>query len=222
MINNNLFKRVYVWSGALRIYHWAFALSIITLILTGLYIHEPWMTSLLGEYKPSYVMLTMRYLHFVAAYFFIAAILIRFYLFFFGNKYEKPTDYLPINSKNLRLLKEDIKFKLYLTDHCEEKLGHVILAGITYFLVFIAGLVMIISGLYMLYPEVSVFKKLGHLFFGTQQTARNIHYLLFYFFSLFVIIHLYILVWTELRTHESIISSIFSGYKFAKVDKKED
>ena len=34
------------WSILLRLYHWAFALSIVTLCITGFYINSPWTNSM--------------------------------------------------------------------------------------------------------------------------------------------------------------------------------
>ncbi len=212
------YKKVKVWSWTLRISHWSFALSILILILSGLYIHEPLPTWI--EYRPSYFMLTMRYLHFTAAFFFMASVILRIYLLFFGNKYEKPTSFLPINRANWETLRQELKFKFYLTDHLEHRLGHTILAGITYFLILLASLLMIFSGLYMLYPESGVIKALAKFFFGTQQLARTWHYIFLYFFVLFVLIHLYILIWTELRLKEPLVSSMFSGYKIAEKKRR--
>ena len=222
-VEPKLYKRVFVWSWALRLFHWTFAFSITTLILTGLYIHDPQVTTTWSEFRPSYLIATMRYLHFIAGYFFIAAVILRVYLLFFGNKYERLRDFLPINRENIQSLKKGLKFYLYLTDEHEYRAGHTVLAGITYFFVFLAAIVMILSGLYILYSEMSIIKKIGTFFFGTVQMARLVHYLLMWFFILFILIHLYIAIWNDLKSPEGLISSIFSGSKFLpdNVIKKE-
>jgi len=77
-----IYEKHYVWSVLLRLYHWSFAGSIVTLVITGLYINAPWSgTSLEGT--GLYPMLTMRNIHGLAGYLFAAAILVRLFLFFF-------------------------------------------------------------------------------------------------------------------------------------------
>jgi len=164
---------------------------------------------------------TIRFLHFTAAYFFIAAIILRIYLFFFGNTYEKGKDFLPINKENLSNLKEALKYYFYLSDYHALRAGHNVLAGTTYFLIFLCALVLIFSGLYLLYPETQFFKTLGKALLGTQQKARFIHFLCFPIFILFVLIHIYVLIRNEIKSPEGLISSIFSGWKFLP-EKKRD
>jgi len=221
-IEPRFYKRVFVWSGPLRLFHWVFAISIAVLILTGLYINNP-ITKTSSEFRPSFLMAMIRYFHFVAAYFFISAFILRVYLLFFGNKYERITDFLPINRENALSFWQTLKFYLYLTDEHELRVGHTILAGVIYTLLFLASLVMILTGLYLLYPEVGIIKKLGGMLFGTQQTARFIHYFLHWAFTFFILVHLYVAIWHELRAPEAIISGIFSGTKFlpAEVVEKE-
>ncbi len=206
------YKRVYVWSVLLRIYHWVFALSIFTLVVTGLYIDWPWTNSWMeGSY--SFVMAWVRYIHFVAGMLFIMAVLTRVYLWFFGNKHEKLWDFLPITPKKIM---QSIKVALYygyLADSHDHFEGHNPLAGSSYFMTIILAIVQLITGLYLLFPESAFFAYLGH-FFGTQQTARFIHFLLTWYFILFAVIHIYIVVWNDARSPEGLISSIFSGYKF--------
>lgn len=218
----NLYKKTFIWSWLLRLFHWTFVFSIATLILTGLYINSP-----LGitqvEVNPSFLMVTMRYLHFMAAYTFIASFLIRLYLLFFGNKYERFSDFLPVSKKNLQSLVKTIKFYLYLSRDYEHKHGHNVLAGTVYFIIFLLSLFMIFSGLFMLYPENSFITSMGSFIFGTVQMARFVHFLLSWIFILFILFHIYILVWNDIKFLEGLISSIFTGYKFFPTKEiKED
>jgi Ni/Fe-hydrogenase 1 B-type cytochrome subunit len=101
--------------------------------------------------------------------------------------------------------------------------GHTVLAGVMYTIIFFSALIMILTGLYLLYPDVSIIKKLGDFFFGTVQMARFIHYLFHWIFSFFVLVHLYIAIWNDFKAPEAIISGAFSGSKFlpAEVVEKE-
>ncbi|MFN3921468.1 MAG: Ni/Fe-hydrogenase, b-type cytochrome subunit [Caldimicrobium sp.] len=220
-VEARLYKRVFVWSWALRLFHWVFALSTVTLIFTGLYIHNPPVTTTWAEFRPSFLMATLRYYHFVAAYFFMAALLLRFYLLFFGNKYERAWDFLPLNKENIKSLWRSLKFYLYLTEEHEWRVGHTVLAGVMYSIIFLSAIIMTFTGLYLLYPDVIIIKKLGSILFGTPQLARFIHYLFHWIFSAFALAHIYIAIWNDFKAPEAIISGAFSGSKFLPADVVE-
>jgi len=220
-VEPRLYKRVFVWSWALRLFHWTFAFATAALILTGLYIHNPPITTTWAEFRPSFLMATLRYYHFIAAYFFMAAVLLRIYLLFFGNKYERAKDFLPVNKENIQSLWKSLKFYLYITDEHEWRVGHTVLAGVMYSIIFLSALIMILTGLYLLYPDVSVIKKLGSALFGTVQMARFFHYLFHWIFIFFVLVHIYIAIWNDFKAPEAIISGAFSGSKFLPADVVE-
>ena len=217
-----LYKRVFVWSGLLRLFHWTFAISTVILIFTGTYIHYPPITTKWAEFKPQYLMATLRYWHFAAGFCFISAIFLRIYLLFFGNKYERLTDFIPISRKNWKSLYQSLKFYLYLTREHEWRMGHTVLAGTIYFILFLCAIVMGLTGVYLLYPEVDFVSHVGGLLFGTPQTARFVHYLLNWAFLFFIMVHFYIAVWNDFEAPEAIISGAVSGSKFMPAGKTED
>ena len=55
------------WSILLRLYHWAFALSIIALCITGFYINGPW-SSTIKEGSAGFPMAWMRFVHLVLSF----------------------------------------------------------------------------------------------------------------------------------------------------------
>ncbi len=153
-------KNIHCWSILLRLFHWMFALSIVFLVVTGFYINNPWTNTLL-EGSASFPMAIMRYIHFIAAYVLSSAVLIRLFLYIFGNAQERIWDILPITRRNLNNLKMTLLQYSYISDKHDERLGHNILAGLAYLITFIAALLMIASGFYMLFPEVPFWEKWG-------------------------------------------------------------
>ncbi len=213
-----LYRRVKIWSVLLRIFHWTFALSILVLFVTGYYIHNPFA---LGPWEGSptnFLMAKVRYVHFLAGYFFIAALLLRFYLLIFGNRYERFTDFIFLRPRNIPRLFHTIKAYLYLGKH-ESYGGHNPLAGTIYLLVLLMSVAMALSGLYMLYPEGGLWASAGFSIFKTQQMARLFHYFLFWIYLVFVMLHLYLVVWNDIFGDEGLISGIFSGRKFLPAKK---
>lgn len=205
-----------VWGILLRLYHWSLAISIIFLVVTGFYIGDPWTNTKL-LHTGSFPMGEMRYYHFLAGYLFTAAVLLRIFLWFFGNKNEVVWDFLPITSRNIGNLVRTVLRYLYISDSHGEKLGHNAFAGIFYLITIIAGILQLVGGFYLLYPESAFWQGFGGAFYASQQNARFIHHLLMWYFIIFAFIHIYIVVWNDITSPEGLISSIFNGKKFKHI-----
>lgn len=207
------YEKQYCWSVLLRLFHWMFALSIIMLVTTGFYINGPW-TNTMIEGSASWPMATMRYMHFIAGYVFAAAVIIRTFLYIFGNAQERIWDILPITPRNIKNLFKTFLLYSYISDEHDPRLGHNVLAGLAYLITFVASLFMIVSGFYMLFPEAAAWEGWGLAIFGSQQWSRYVHHLLMWWFMIFAIIHIYLCVWNDVKEPEGLISSIFTGDKF--------
>ncbi len=207
------YEKHYCWSILLRLFHWMFALSIVFLVVTGFYINTPW-TNTMIEGSASFPMATMRYIHFIAAYTFSAAVAIRLFLYIFGNAQERVLDILPVTGRNINNLFMTLLQYSYISDKHDSRLGHNILAGLTYLFTFFAAIFMIVSGFYMLFPEASFWAGWGVMIFGSQQFARYIHHILMWWFMIFAGIHIYLVIWNDLKAPEGLVSSIFTGVKF--------
>lgn len=209
------------WSVLLRLYHWAFALSIVALCITGFYINSPW-TSSLNEGSASWPMAYMRFVHFIAGYVFTAAVLTRIFLYLFGNKQERILEHLPVTPRNVKsFFNTVLRYSYIKDDHDEDRLGHNVAAGFTYVITIILAVFQLISGFYMLYPELALWngwlwEGLGVTIFGSQQSARFIHHLIMWWFLYFVLVHIYLVIWNDLKHNEGLISSIFTGVKFIR------
>ena len=116
------YEKHHCWSVLLRLFHWMFALSIVFLVTTGFYINNPW-TNTMIEGSASFPMATMRYIHFIAAYVLTSAVLIRLFLYIFGNAQERIWDILPITKRNLNNLKMTLLQYSYISDEHDERLG---------------------------------------------------------------------------------------------------
>ena len=206
-----------VWSVLLRLFHWALVLSIITLVVTGFYINNPWTNTTL-EGNVSFPMATMRYIHFMAGYLFSAAIAVRIFLLLFGNKQERIWDFLPVTPGNIKSLATTIGYHSYLSDKHDSRLGHNVMAGTVYIVTIVAAVFQLMSGFYMLYPEAGFWQTLGGGIFNSQQEGRFLHHLLMWYFILFAFTHVYMVVWNDIKSPEGLISSMFTGKKFKHTD----
>lgn len=210
------FEKTYVWGILLRLFHWSLVISMIFLVVTGLYIGDPW-TNTLQLHTGEFPMGDMRYYHFLAGYLFTAAILLRIYLLIFGNKHERIWDFLPITPEKIASLFRTIGRYLYIYSSPKRKLGHNVLAGTVYTITIVAAVFQIIGGFFLLFPEAGFWQNLGGAIYGTQQCARFIHHLLMWYFIVFAFIHLYIIVWDEFRLPQGLVSSIIRGTKFKRI-----
>ncbi len=206
-----------VWSLLLRLFHWSLVLSIIALVTTGFYINTPWTNTTLHG-STEWPMATMRYIHFVAGYLFAAAIMVRIYLYFFGNRQERVWDILPFTARNIKSFVTTLGYYSYVSDKHDGRLGHNVMAGLTYVVTVIAAIFMLISGFYMLYPEVGFWQGFGNTIFGTLQQARYVHHLLMWYFILFAFAHVYMVIWNDVKSPEGLVSSMFNGKKFKHKD----
>lgn len=203
-----------VWSVLLRLFHWSLVLSIVALAVTGFYINTPWTNTTL-EGSVSFPMATMRYIHFLAGYLFTAAVLVRIFLYFFGNRHERIWDILPVTPRNLKSLITTLGYYSYISDSHDERLGHNVLAGIVYIVTIVAAVFQLSSGFYMLYPEAGFWQSTGGWLFNSQQEGRFLHHLLMWYFILFAFTHVYMVIWNDLKSPEGLVSSIFTGKKFS-------
>jgi len=204
------------WSILLRLYHWAFSLSIATLCLTGFYINGPW-TNSLSESGLAWPMAQTLYIHYVAGYVFTSAVLVRIFLYLFGNKQERILEHLPVTPRNIKsFFNTLLRYSYIKGGHDSDRVGHNVLAGLTYVITIITAVFQLISGFYLLYPESAIWQGYGLAIFGSLQSARYIHHLLMWWFMIFAFVHVYLIVWNDLREPEGLISSMFTGVKFTR------
>ena len=78
---------VYVWELPVRIVHWVIVLALVVLSITGYELHHPFLSGAGGPGDPGFTIGTMRFIHEATAFVFIAAVLVRVYWAFVGNRY---------------------------------------------------------------------------------------------------------------------------------------
>ncbi len=208
-------KRVYAWEFPVRFTHWINVLCIILLSVTGLYIGKPFVHAVSSK---EYIMGWMRYLHFLAAYTFLMSMIIRLYWAFLGNRYASWRVWFPFTSKQWSDLIDAVKFYLFISKKPPYAVGHTALAGLTYLFVFALFIFQIVSGfaLYSVTHDGAIWTVLGGWLTGIMylQTIRLLHHLTMYLIFAFVIAHVYIGWYLDLKERNGLMGSIFGGYKF--------
>lgn len=213
--------RIYVWQIPVRVTHWLTFGSIVVLSVTGGYIAEPFLVSPGGP-----IMATVRFLHMVAAFLFLASGLLRTYWLFAGNRWARWTAFVPVTLAQRRELIRQIGWYAFLRREAPRVLGHNGLAAGTYLVVFFLFAIQTVTGFALAgahgtQPWATLFGWVPGLL-GGLQGVRLIHHLLMWAILAFMIHHVYSALLVDHWERNGLMSSIFSGYKFVSPREVEE
>jgi Ni/Fe-hydrogenase 1 B-type cytochrome subunit len=215
------YRRVYVWEMPVRLYHWLNAASVAVLIVTGYMIGRPVSIGSSAEAYQQYWFGTVRFTHFVAAFVFFFNFMFRIYWGFAGNRYAKWTNFIPTKPAQLKEM-----FDIFRVDILQTKLrgsisiGHNALAGLIYFLSFLAFLFQSLTGFAMYSAMSNSF--FPHLFawitpiMGGDFGLRMWHHAFMWFFILFALVHIYLVFYHDYLEGRGTTSSMVGGWKFER------
>jgi Ni/Fe-hydrogenase 1 B-type cytochrome subunit len=220
------FRRVYVWEFPVRLYHWVNALCVVVLCVTGYLIGRPLAITYSSEAYQQYWFGTVRFLHFVTAFVFFFNFLVRLYWGFVGNQYAKWSNFIPHHRTQWREMIEVMKVDVLQTRvQGLITLGHNALAGLIYFLSFLAFLFQSLTG-FALYSSMSQ-ARLPRLFawitplMGGDFAVRQWHHIFMWFFIWFTLVHVYLVFYHDYIEGRGTTSSMVGGWKFDS-DKRDE
>ncbi|OEH84627.1 Ni/Fe-hydrogenase, b-type cytochrome subunit [Desulfuribacillus stibiiarsenatis] len=214
-------RAIYIWELPVRLYHWINAFLIVALLVTGFYIGYPIFGPTGGEATENFIMGWMIYIHTLAAWFFIANIIVRFYWAFKGNEYAK---FKPWRRGFAKDGLETLKYYSFMKKEHSLEHGHNVLAQLSYFFfMWVGSFIMIFTGFAMqgeMFPEGLQAKYFGWMLtlFGNSMDVRMLHHFVAWAFIWFIIIHLYLVIRQDILDEDGTISAIFNGYKFIPQD----
>jgi Ni/Fe-hydrogenase 1 B-type cytochrome subunit len=216
-----LFDRLYVWQLPVRLYHWVNALAVVVLCATGYLIGRPLAMQSGSEASFGYWFGTIRFIHFVAAFTFFFNFLFRIYWGFVGNKYSDWRNFLILRKEQWKELVDVLRVDvLQSRSKPLESAGHNALAGLTYFISFLAFLFQCLTGFGM-YAAMST-SKLPKLFawivplMGGDFAVRQWHHMMMWFFILFALVHMYLVFYHDYVEGRGVTSSMVGGWKFVE------
>lgn len=217
------YRWVYLWHWPIRAMHWAAALSVLVLIVTGFYIGKPYfMTG--GELGTAYAMGWMRFLHFLAAAVLVATGIVRVYWLFAGNKFERWKALLPIRPRDwINLARTIGKYLMIRPERGPHYLGHNPLQQFSYTALYGVAAVQVLTGFAMYglaNPDGFLYAAFGWVasLFGGIQVVRFFHHVLTWVFIIFIPVHVYLALRADVMDREGTMSSIFSGGRFVQAD----
>lgn len=215
------FRRIYVWERPVRFFHWVNALGLLLLFGTGFLIGNPLTLFRANEAYQQYWFGWVRFIHFASAYVILFNFLFRVYWGFVGNQYARWSNYVPVSKKQLLELWETLKVDI-LQIQLKGKIavGHNYLASLTYLGLFVIFLFQVVTG-FGLYSSMSD-AYLPRLFtwivplMGGDATVRQWHHIAMWAFSVFTVIHVYLVIYHDYVEGHGEMSSMIAGYKFEK------
>jgi Ni/Fe-hydrogenase 1 B-type cytochrome subunit len=215
------YQRVYVWELPVRLYHWLNALCVVVLIVTGYLIGNPQSIFYASEAYQQYWFGTVRFIHFVTAFVFFFTFLVRIYWGFVGNAFARWTNFIPYRREQMDEIGNVLKVDVLQTKvRGDISLGHNSLAGLIYFLSFLAFLFQSFTG-FALYSSMSrawlpqMFRWVVPLM-GGEFRVRQWHHAMMWFFILFAIIHVYLVFYHDYIEGRGTTSSMVGGWKFER------
>lgn len=218
-----------VLSPGLRFCHWIWVTCMVVLFFTGLYIGDPMFIGTQGN-EPTFAvtyafsMESIRGLHFMAAFVFIACLLVRSYLFFTypGNRL-----FPNFFTKQYRQgLGQMLGYYAFLRNNHPTYIRNPI-AGTAYLAMYVLMGVQIVTGLAMyamIRPEstLAIFFAPVNSWLGNEYNTHVVHHAINWIFSIFLLIHVYLVLYNDIIEKSGELSSIISGRKYFKgraVDK---
>jgi Ni/Fe-hydrogenase 1 B-type cytochrome subunit len=218
-MHTHVFERRYVWQLPVRFYHWINAFAVLALAVTGYLIGAPPALKSGAEASFGYWFGTVRFIHFVAAFVFFFNFLFRIYWGFVGNRYARWDNFIPLRKEQWKELMEVLRVDILQRKMKPlESIGHNTLAGLTYFVTFLAFVIQCVTGFGM-YAAMS-HSWLPQLFawvvplLGGDFAVRHFHHVMMWFFIVFSMIHMYLVFYHDYVEGRGVTSSMVGGWKF--------
>jgi Ni/Fe-hydrogenase 1 B-type cytochrome subunit len=212
--------RLYVWEWPVRFTHWVLVVTIVSLSITGYYMHAPYVTA---RGHQAYVMGWMRFVHILSAFALTLAMAVRVVWFFLGNHWARLDQYIPLTKPRWRGFGNVVKYYAFLAWAPVSYIGHNPVAGLAYLVVYALVIIEIVTGFTMF--SFIVGSPTLHFLFGwlppliNIQYLRETHFLVMFAFWMFFIHHIYTAVLVAIEERSALMDSIFSGFKYVPEDE---
>lgn len=217
---------VYVWEVPVRIWHWVMAGCLVVLGGTGYLIGSP-LPSIGGEASDHFLFGYIRFAHFTAAYLFAVFFVLRVIWIFMGNRFAREIFSVPFRLFNREWwggLIDQTKYYLFLKGEARSWQGHNPLAAAGMFFMYVLGAIFMIMTGFALYGEglgmnswaFKAFSSWVMPLFGYSQNVHTLHHLGMWYLIVFTMVHLYMVVREDICSNETVVSSMFNGWRVAK------
>ena len=199
--------RVYHWTANVRANHWLRFLSFVALLITGLYIHNPFMS---GEH----MMTWNRFIHLVAGYGMLFVLIFRTYMMFFSpNKEERDWAELFPTPANLAKLPQLIKYYMFLSNEHPTYKRYNPIQGPVYVLMALLIMMMAVTGLAIHHGGwLSGSFAWVNTMLGGEPVTRVVHVLGMWVMIALVLAHIYLVLRQDMLEKDRTFMSMIDGY----------
>ncbi|MBI5049950.1 MAG: Ni/Fe-hydrogenase, b-type cytochrome subunit [Nitrospirae bacterium] len=206
----------YEWNLSYRIEHWVRVLAIAVLVLTGFYIHSPFM----GGGPESYTMAWMNFFHTLSAYALLLGLIVRIYMAFNSSFDRDWQDFGLI--RNLKAAPEMLGYYLFLKSSYERARKYDALQAIAYPFIGIVIIFQVMTGAALYKGRLFGFINSSESFrwvstmLGGESYTRIWHYLAMWVVIIFAGVHIYFSLLRTVTFRDKTFTSMFNGYKLKR------
>jgi Ni/Fe-hydrogenase 1 B-type cytochrome subunit len=168
-----------------RILHELIMVSILLLIVTGFYIHRPFVGG------AGFLMSLARGIHFFFAIVLIIAVLARIINMFVGK--DRDWRFFIPSGSDFKLIPKTLSYYAYATKELYIEKRYNPIQMLTYCLAFVMIIFQIISGLALKYPD-GAFSWFNYGLFNNEIEVRIAHFVVNWLFIMFLMIHVYLAI----------------------------
>jgi len=198
--------KVYHWTAAVRIEHWWHVAAMTILVVTGFYIHSPFIAG------GSETMAWMRFFHFVSMYVLIFGLIMRVYLAFNSMTAADWRELMPLPG-NLAGIPDMLAYYLFLKDTHKKYERYNPLQGLTYFVMGLLILIMVCTGFAMHGGWLhSTFAWVNPML-GGEPVTRVVHFLGMWVLICLSAVHIYFVLRQDLLEKDRTLMSMVDGYR---------
>jgi Ni/Fe-hydrogenase 1 B-type cytochrome subunit len=226
---------VYVFGRFVRIVHWVRNFLLIWLVLSGLYIGNPFLArNLFTETANNFMMAQIRGWHVAAGWLLLAFTLARIYQFLFVRAdgrlgLGRELRMVPILF-NWKAWRDQLSFYFFFRrqhpHYTYSNYGP--LQFLTYTALYATLLIISVTGILLAAPYVhgglasfgAELLRPIEVWMGGLSNVRGVHRFTMMWFVVFFVIHLYMAVWNSLRSGTMMIDSMISGFQSNDVDTR--
>ena len=204
------------WNLAFRIDHWVRFIAIVILVVTGFYIHWPFMAG--GP--DSFIMEWMRFFHFLSAYALVLGLVVRVYLAF-NSKFSSDWKDFGIG-KNLAGVPDMLGYYLFIKGSHKDYGRYNPLQAFAYLFMALMIIFTALTGAALYKGHAFGFINAAASFrwvsnmLGGESYVRIWHFLSMWVFIIFVMVHVYLSLLITATNRDRTFTAIFTGYKLKK------
>jgi Ni/Fe-hydrogenase 1 B-type cytochrome subunit len=206
----------YEWDLTFRIEHWVRFIAVVILVVTGFYIHWPFMPG--GP--DSFIMEWMRFFHFVSAYALMLGLIVRIYLAF-NERFS--SDYMDFGiGEKFFGIGAMFGYYLFIKDSHKDYGKYNPLQELEYILVALMICFTALTGAALYkghafgFINTAVGFRWVNNLLGGESYVRIWHFLSMWIIIILVMVHVYMTVLKTLVDRDRTFTSIFTGYKLKK------